>query len=130
VREAGRFPFPARRRPPCLLSEGAGGTRRPQTTAPAIRSGGGRHVCSEGANSAVCLISKAAIAIPLVIACVVAGCFEDKKEAAKPYWDTYQQRATEWRNCMNNLAGISPLCDKYKALMDQPETEYRLRAAQ
>jgi hypothetical protein len=48
VREAGRVEpfFTLGRRPPCLPSEDAGGTRRPP--APAIRSGGGRHVRSEG----------------------------------------------------------------------------------
>ena len=31
---------------------------------------------------------------------------------------------------LGELLDSGDLCDKYKALMDQPETEYRLKAAQ
>jgi hypothetical protein len=53
-RPGGSHLFHARRRPPRLLSEGAGGYQTAYPTAPAIRSGGGRHVCSEGVNISVC----------------------------------------------------------------------------
>jgi hypothetical protein len=61
----------------------------------------------------------------LVLTCGVAACFEDKD--TQRYWDTYQQRAAQWRTCVeNNLDN----CGKYKTLMDQAETEYRLKKAQ